>query len=71
MDKKVVTKESIISKLVELEAELAQLETSLNSSLNELRNEWLKDQEKQLNECNERIIAVEEICDVNHVSLLA
>lgn len=60
MQKHFISKDKIIVQLMELEKELEQLELSLHASLNELKGDWLKDQEEKLNDCNNRMKAVEQ-----------
>lgn len=60
MAKKHINKADIVLALLEIEEELERLERSLQTSLNEFKNEWLTEHEVQLEQCHERLNAIEQ-----------
>lgn len=68
MDHKFISREKIILQLMEMDAELDQLEKSIQSSMQEFKKEWLDEQENQLEQCEARLSAVEQFIESKSIT---
>lgn len=67
MKTKGIEREEIILMLTEINQQLDQLDVELHSSTEEFCNSWYELQENRLDQCDKKLVALEESLDTQNV----